>query len=501
MSGDITVKDLSPDQRVAYDAIIRWVDDVPVDGGLLTLGGFAGVGKSTVVSLVAEHLPSPVAFCAYTGKASSVLKRKLQAAGIFTVGTQKAREGGGPSLETRPYCGTIHSLIYRPCECREPREVAVNKPCPEKGCGIELSWADINRVICAAGHGHETTSAKFEALKPGTKLVYPSKGPDGVCAICRGKDWIRREVLDRDYTLIIVDEASMVDSTILRDLRSYGLPILAVGDHGQLPPVGGVGELMRAPHLRLEKIHRQAEGNPIIALSRIVRETGRLPDRMPGDAVQFGSLRMVESVLEDRYADASAARMLEMAVICYTNRRRVGLNTLVRRARGLARRGNELPRLGEHVVCLRNMKSSGGRAPIYNGMRGVLVTDADFKKTRGSSGNDTGVVSEIHLEGTIEFPEDGIEARPFEMFRPQFNREKTFQDPEELQRETGINSFAKAGPLFDFGYAMTCHKMQGSQVDDLVVLAERPGPVDDDTWRRWLYTSCTRAFNKLVILR
>lgn len=55
--------------------------------------------------------------------------------------------------------------------------------------------------------------------------------------------------------------------------------------------------------------------------------------------------------------------------------------------------------------------------------------------------------------------------------------------------------------LFDFGYAMTVHKMQGSQFDDLVVLAERPGPVDNESWKRWLYTAITRAASRLTVLR
>ena len=117
-------------------------------------------------------------------------------------------------------------------------------------------------------------------------------------------------MLDRNYGLIIVDEASMVDDMMIRDLRSFGVPILAVGDHGQLPPVGGVGSLMKNPNLRLEQIHRQAEGNPIIALSKMMREEGRLPESMPGDAVRFERLRFVDKLIEERYEDASAERLL-----------------------------------------------------------------------------------------------------------------------------------------------------------------------------------------------
>jgi exodeoxyribonuclease-5 len=494
----ISVNDLSNDQLDAYNAIVGWIG-APGGREVLTLGGYAGSGKSTLVSLVASQVDLP-AFCAYTGKASSVLKRKLSAAGVETVGAQKRGGEGEMSLDERPYCGTIHSLIYRPCSCRETQVVTIAKPCPEKGCTGETRWEN-ERSVCANGHaGLVKSAAAFEALKSKTGFVYAAKNEEGACTFCGGKEWLRREALDRRYGLIIVDEASMVDDTMLRDLRTFRVPILAVGDHGQLPPVGGVGSLMKAPDLRLEKIHRQAEGNPIIALSKVIRETGRLPESMSEGAVTLGRLRFVEQLIEERYADASPERLLEMGLACYTNRRRVGLNTAARRARGTARNGRELPRKGEHVVCLRNMKARNGAPPVFNGMRGRLSTDATPKQIKNYRGEGLGE-SEVHLVGDIEFPEDEIDARSYEMLRAQFGREKTFAAPEELQREAGISSFAMAGALFDFGYAMTTHKMQGSQYDDLVVCAERPGPVSDEDWRKWLYTACTRAASKLTVLR
>ncbi len=494
----ITVNDLSPDQREAYDNIVDWMCD-SLRQPVLTLGGYAGSGKSTLVSLVAAQTDLP-AFCAYTGKASSVLKRKLAAAGVATSGTQKRIEGV-TSSDSRPYCGTIHSLIYRPCSCREPQTIEVQRPCPEKGCPGETAWTD-GRSVCGKGHiGLVKTTKAFEALKPSKIFVYAQKDEDGKCMLCGGKEWLRRETLDRAYGLIIVDEASMVDDMMLRDLREYNVPILAVGDHGQLPPVGGVGSLMKAPHLRLEKIHRQAEGNPIIALSKIIRETGTIPDLLEAsEAVRCGRLRFIEQLLEERYGDASPARLLEMGLICYTNRRRVGLNVAVRRARGVARNGRELPRLGEHAVCLRNMKGSGGNEPVYNGMRGVFTTDVKPKENFNREGKKISE-SETHIVGGIEFPEDEIRTRNYEMLGAQFCREKTYSSPEELARETGIHSFSMAGALFDFGYAMTAHKCQGSQFKDLVVCVERPGPVDDESWKRWLYTAVTRAAENLTVLR
>lgn len=503
---NLTVKDLSTDQRAAYDSIMRWVEvnppvwdeDDESPSKILTLGGYAGSGKSTLVSLVSERVRLP-AFCAYTGKATSVLRRKLHAAGTQTVGTQKKSREGVLSTDSRPYCGTIHSLIYRPCDCREPKEVVVEKPCFANGCDKELSLKD-DRAVCASGHAGMIDPTEFAKLKPKKVLSYPPKHEDGKCRLCGGKEWLRRDTLDRRYGLIIVDEASMVDDAMLRDLQSYGVPILAVGDHGQLPPVGGVGSLMKNPNLRLEQIHRQAEGNPIIALSKLIRETGRLPESMDGDAVTFGKIRFIEQLIEERYENASAARLLEMGLACYTNRRRVGLNSMVRRVREISRDGKDLPIKGEHVVCLRNIKEQSGRPPVANGMRGVLQNDAAWKQIKNSKGTTVGE-SETQLVGSIAFPEDEIDALEYEMFGPQFQREKTYSSSEEMAKETGVYSFSAAGSLFDFGYAMTCHKMQGSSFEDLVVVAEKPGPVSEEDWKRWLYTAVTRASKRLTVLR
>lgn len=44
---------------------------------------------------------------------------------------------------------------------------------------------------------------------------------------------------------------------------------------------------------------------------------------------------------------------------------------------------------------------------------------------------------------------------------------------------------------FDFAYVITCHKAQGSQFDDLVILNQPFGNVVER--RRWLYTAISRA--------
>ena len=55
------------------------------------------------------------------------------------------------------------------------------------------------------------------------------------------------------------------------------------------------------------------------------------------------------------------------------------------------------------------------------------------------------------------------------------------------------------GDLFDFGYAMTVHKAQGSQAKKVILFEERFSKMSDDEWKRWLYTAVTRAQEELYI--
>ena len=195
--------ELSPDQNKTLKILVDFCESKNKKEDFITLGGFAGTGKTTLISELRKKINEidpkiKVGFCAFTGKAVQVLKNKL-------VSSQ--------TLLKKDDISTIHGLIYRTIE-------------DERGAVL---------------------------------------------------GWIRKEDDEIDYDLIIVDEASMVDQKIWEDLRSFGIPIIAVGDHGQLPPISGSFNLMSQPQIKLENIHRQAEGNPIIQVSRLAREKGIIP--------------------------------------------------------------------------------------------------------------------------------------------------------------------------------------------------------------------------------
>ena len=76
---------------------------------------------------------------------------------------------------------------------------------------------------------------------------------------------------------------------------------------------------------------------------------------------------------------------------------------------------------------------------------------------------------------------------------------------EQFNSSTTLNNIVgyaktKDMDLFDFGYALTVHKAQGSQAKKVVLFEERFGRQDEDMWRRWLYTGITRAEEELLII-
>jgi exodeoxyribonuclease-5 len=411
MRGYLDFNALSDDQKDVFERVMKWFSP---GAQLLTLGGYAGTGKSTLVSILARELQQAgsggnlfrIAFCAYTGKAANVLRQKLRQAGI------DANIMGYPH-----YVGTIHSLIYKPIE---------------NGSGAVTDWA----------------------LKPWEEL--------------------------QEYALIVIDEASMVDEKILADLQSYDIPILAVGDHGQLPPVKGFGNLMVDPELKLEKIHRQAEGNPIIQLSKHIRETGGLPDNWQNtEHVRFCTFDELQGILEPLYASENVN---DIAILTYKNATRKAMNYQARCMRN-RRHMDEKPIDGDQFICLKNV-----RGTLFNGMRGVLEGEPKLHQS-------------YWYNGRFFFPDDELEVYGGILI-PQIGREKTFSEFEEINNITGTrwSSWSKFGMLFDYGYALTVHKSQGSQFKHVFLIYERPYYAAPDDFRRWLYTAVTRARETLTIV-
>jgi exodeoxyribonuclease V len=259
--------------------------------------------------------------------------------------------------------------------------------------------------------------------------------------------------------LIVIDECSMVDAELARDLLSFGKPILVLGDPFQLPPVKGAGFFTDgAPDVMLTQIHRQAQDNPIIRLSEAVRSGGEL---RVGD---YGEARVIP-----RSAIDPAQVLGADQVLVGVNRTRRAYNQRMRDLKGFR---EPLPVAGDRLVCLRNDRTKG----LINGGLWRVETLGGVKKD----------FVKMTLRSEDEGSRSTVKAAVLKAFFEGKEGELGFA----LRRESDE---------FDYGYALTVHKAQGSQWDDVMLFDESFAFREHRA--RWLYTGLTRAARKLTVVR
>ena len=353
------LKELTKEQNEVYDNILSSIKSQQIT----TLGGFAGTGKTTVVSHLINKLPN-WKVAAFTGKASNVLRKK----GVLDA-------------------STIHSTIYKP-RTDEYGNVIVDKngvPIFDLASSIE----------------------------------------------CEG---------------FIIDEASMVPEELQIDLKSFGIPVIYVGDHGQLPPIGKDNYLMQQPMFKLEKIHRNA--GEIAMFCEYIRRgySPRSFSQYSKGSVEFISRRQAEKQWKN--ADQ---------IICAFNKTRVEINKNIRKQLGFE--GN-WPQIGDKIMCLKN----NSQAKLFNGMQGIVKSFSYKHKNKFT----------------------------FESDETLFD---VFFDPSQFNKEKMEFIGSKDDPMpFDFCYCATCHKCQGDEFDLGYVLEQ-----SCDLWefKRWAYTAASRFKQKL----
>ena len=258
--------------------------------------------------------------------------------------------------------------------------------------------------------------------------------------------------------LIIIDECSMVDAELARDLMSFGVPLLVLGDPAQLPPIHGGGFFTDAkPDAMLTEVHRQAQDDPIVRLSMQIRAGNPLTQGQYGETQVVGR----DALDPKRVLDADQ-------VLVGRNVTRRAYNARLRERRGFA---EPLPMAGDKLVCLRNNRRKG----LFNG--GLWVVKERPKPRRQ--------IIRMRLK-----PDEDLGERLIKVsVRPECFT-GTIEEFDWPQR--------KAYDEFDFGYVLTVHKAQGSQWDD-VVLFDESGAFPDNR-DRWLYTGVTRAAKRLTIV-
>lgn len=257
--------------------------------------------------------------------------------------------------------------------------------------------------------------------------------------------------------VIVLDECSMVDAELARDIMALKKPIIALGDPMQLPPIGAKGYFTTgAPNFTLTEIHRQAQDNPIIRMAHELRAHKRLSSRTYGESCV---LRLADLPI-------NGLMMSDQAIAG----RKDTCNRVTAAIRHLSGRNDDLPESGDKLVCLKNSK----HRQLYNGeIWSVLsreTTQEDILKLTLTSEDATRRITVPVLSA----PFTGFDIRG------------------------GANMSASAH-VFGYGNVLTAHKSQGSEWPDVFVFDE--SQAFGSNAPNWLYTVITRASKRVTIVQ
>lgn len=290
----------------------------------------------------------------------------------------------------------------------------------------------------------------------------------------------------RGADLLIIDECSMVNEELARDVLSFGTPVLVLGDPAQLPPVSGAGFFTDVtPDAMLTEVHRQAADNPIIRIATMVRMGETLKHGIHKGPVERTGVSIIpRSSLNPQY------ELTADQILCGKNDTRVTINRRMRAALRFAGKlpdGDHLPVVGDRVICLKNKRDRA----LMNGSIWTVKEILDRMPENKRRGRKD--VSYLHIRDE-ERSNYCKTPMPFWFWN---NRPADLQLPDGMQRSHYDE--------FDYAYAITCHKSQGSQWDRVLIFDESQvfGRNDDqeDIPKRWLYTAITRAAKAVIIVR
>ena len=314
---------------------------------------------------------------------------------------------------------------------------------------------------------------KFAAFTGKAALVMRNKGCDGASTIHSliyraresGVEQPSFELWDdapaSKARLIVIDECSMVDAEMGRDLLSFECPLLVLGDPAQLPPIQGGGFFTASePDAMLTEVHRQAQNDPIVRMSMDIRE---------GRPLEIGCYGESEVVSRGEL-DPDRVMRADQVLVGRNNTRRA-YNMRMRQRQSI---DDPLPVAGDKLVCLRNNRKKG----LFNG--GLWRV-----KSRTASRSKSSRIMSMRLS-------------PDEEFSHKVTKVSVRHDCFEGGIETIAWEQRKPYDEFDYGYVLTVHKSQGSQWDDVVLFDESFG--FQDSRARWLYTGITRAAKRLSVV-
>ena len=292
------------------------------------------------------------------------------------------------------------------------------------------------------------------------------------------------------YKIVVVDEVSMAPKTLMDLLFKHDVYVICLGDPFQLPPVDKKEDnhLLDTPHIFLDEIMRQAQESEIIQLSMAIREN-RPIEVFQGKEVQ---------ILNKEELNTGMLTWADQILVA-TNATRVSINTQMRKLLNFG----EKPQDGDKIICLRNYWDcfSDNEEPLVNGTIGILKDSFLTKRYLPSIVKSTDGLSHIDLIIGDFISDSGMYFHSLEMDKKMIDTGEFSLDWKTVYQLNRNPKTRDIPPLeFTYGYAITCHKAQGSEWDKVLVIEEK-FPFDKTEHARWLYTAVTRSSEKLVLVR
>ena len=467
----------SEDQAEAWDRVAAMLDAAGVDllegttlpmaegkPQVLAVVGKAGSGKTLLLAQLTKALGAAgvdlvsgdyegrrkkdrrtLAILAPTNKAASVLRNR-----------------GVPAT-------TIHRILYTPVYDPQYERIAEwlagNGERPEIEGLTDLAL--------------DRAKAFYDAVKsiPGALAAAGLRGSDFI------KGWKRRE---EPLDIGFVDESSMLDQRQYDDLREIFPTLVLFGDPAQLAPVGQSGamvfdKLPAGRRIELHRIHRQAEDNPILDLAHALADDSLTFDRFER-MVEDAARRDPRVVWAER---VEAELMARSPVLVWRNATRIRLIQAFRAAYG-APPDALIP--GEPLIC------DGIELPLQHRKKRIDLEARGLIKGAQviylGPGSKPGF-SRLHVIGAED---------------PRLSAASIIKIELPDEEEPFIPYAARMGAAFLHGAAVTIHKAQGSQWEDVQVFAPdlyaaaQAGRTEAGIalWKRLAYVAITRAEKRLL---
>jgi exodeoxyribonuclease-5 len=471
----------SDDQAEAWDRVAEALADAGIDlvestlmpdgGGsrVLAVIGKAGSGKTMLLAALFKALEAAgveIVSGDFEGR-----KRKDKRTLAILAPTNKAasvlRTRGVPAT-------TIHRILYTPLY--DPEYERIAEWLAGQGDRPNVDMLEIGGLTDEA---LDRARAFYEQVKsiPAALAAAGLRGSDFI------RGWKRREdPLDIGF----VDESSMLDERQFDDLRELFSTLILFGDPAQLAPVNQSGEMVferlsDTRKLVLHRIHRQSDDNPILDLAHALSD----------DALTFERFeRMIEEFARNDPRVVWAERvesdlMARSPVLVWRNATRIRLIQAFRAAHG-APADQLLP--GEPLIC------DGIELPLKHRKKRIDLEARGLIKGAQviylGPGKKPGF-SRLHVMGAED---------------PRLSAASIIKIELPDQEEPFIPYAARMGAAFLHGAAVTIHKAQGSQWENVQVFAPdlyaafRAGRVEAGIplWKRLAYVAITRAEQRLL---